>query len=106
LFSSPINTSTPTITRRSINNRNFPVIHPKEESNKKKVPIAKRKHSISPIPHTPIPIKKRTKTDSSMNKSHMKRKESKPEVEESDHEEDNDKPIIGKRKLNLDLSSK
>jgi len=85
---------------------------PIEESNKKKSSqsITKRKHSISPIPHTPITIKKRTKTDSSIKKTHSKRKESKTEEEEeSENEEDKEKqqkPTVNKRKLNLDLSSK
>jgi hypothetical protein len=117
LFSSEINTSTPTIARRSINKISpvtpprRSVTHPNEESNKKQLSqsIKKRKHSISPIPHTPIIIKKRTKTDSSIKKTHSKRKESKTEEEESEHEEDKDnqtKSTVVKRKLNLDLSSK
>ncbi len=85
---------------------------PIEESHKKKSSqsITKRKHSISPIPpHTPITIKKRTKTDSSIKKTHSKRKESKTEEDESENEEDKEKqqkPTVNKRKLNLDLSSK
>jgi hypothetical protein len=105
LFSSQISTTTPTIVRRSINKTS------NEGSNKKKLsePVKKRKHSTSPIPHTPIIIKKRTKNDSSMKKSHSKRKESKTEEEEeeeSEKEEEQNKSPVTKRKLNLDLSSK
>jgi len=53
--------------------------HSNEESTKKK--LSKRKHSISPLPSTPITIKKRTKHDSSIKKSHSKRKEAEQEEE-------------------------
>jgi len=109
--------SQPTIIRRSINKISSVETpsRPSEESNKKKLSqsITKRKHSISPIPHTPITIKKRAKTDSSIKKTHSKRKETKTEEEEEEEESENEedkeklqKPTVNKRKLNLDLSSK
>jgi hypothetical protein len=63
---------------------------------------------MSPISHTPIIIKKRTKNDSLVKKTHSKRKEKKTEEEESEDEnaDTQQKSTVNKRKLNLDLSSK
>ncbi len=82
-----------------------------EDAHKKKSShtISKRKHSSSPVPHTPVTIKKRIKNDSSMKKTHSKRKERETEEEQSGNEEDDSqekKSTVVKRKLNLDLSSK
>ena len=106
-----MNSSTRPINKKSLtepvpSSRRLDSSHSNEESNKKK--LTKRKHSISPVPHTPITIKKRTKNESSIKKSHSKRKENKTEEDESENE-DNDqqkKSTVAKRKLNLDLSSK
>ncbi len=122
-FSFQINTSTPTTAaaRRSGNKKSLTselitpsprVIrrsgtHPIEESNSSRS-IKKRKHSMSPISHAPIIIKKRTKNDSLVKKTHSKRKEKKTEEEESEDEDADtqQKSTVNKRKLNLDLSSK
>lgn len=97
-----------TITRRSINRiSSVSPTRVNEEISKKKSSesISKRKHSISPLPHTPITVKKRTKTDSSIKKTSSKRKEIKAEENESENDEEKKSPV-NKRKLNLDLSSK
>ncbi|UJR10028.1 hypothetical protein I4U23_014251 [Adineta vaga] len=82
--------------------------HPNDESTKSNSSksTTKRKHSTSPIPSTPLGIKKRAKENSSIKKSHSKRKEIKPEETESEKEDtDNEQiPTVTKRKLNLDLS--
>ncbi|CAM4797785.1 unnamed protein product [Rotaria magnacalcarata] len=119
---SEINTTTPTMTRRSINKKALtsePITptprisrrsgtHPTVESSKTNSPrlLAKRKHSASPLPQTPITIKKRTKNDSSIKKTPSIRKEVKVEEDEveDDTNEQQDKSTVGKRKLNLDLS--
>ncbi|CAF3351175.1 unnamed protein product [Rotaria socialis] len=119
---SEIDTTTPTMTRRSINKKALtsgPITptprisrrsgtHPIVESSKTNSPRlhTKRKHSASPIPQTPITIKKRTKNDSSIKKTPSIRKEVKIEEDEveDDTNEQQDKSTVGKRKINLDLS--
>ncbi|CAF1051676.1 unnamed protein product [Rotaria sordida] len=120
---SQIDTNTPTMTRRSINKKSLtsetitptPRIsrrsgtHPIIESTKITTPrlITKRKHSMSPIPHIPITIKKRTKNDSSIQKKSLStRKDTKiqeDEIEDDKNDQQNKSTVI-KRKLNLDLS--
>ncbi|CAF3249154.1 unnamed protein product [Rotaria sp. Silwood2] len=100
LTSEPI-TPTPRISRRS-------GTHPIVESTRTNSPrlITKRKHSISPIPHTPITIKKRTKNESSIKKTPSIRKETKiqeDEIEDNKNDQQNKSTVV-KRKLNLDLS--
>jgi hypothetical protein len=94
-----LNTTTRPATKKSLTEPVTPSHHSNEESNKKK--STKRKHSISPLPHTPITIKKRTKNETSIKKSHLKRQESETEEDEDDRK----KSTVNKRKLNLDLSS-
>ena len=114
-----MSTSTPAAVRRSLNKKSLTSevvtptrrlgTHASEESARTNLSrsITKRKHSISPLPHTPITIKKRTKNDSSIKKTHSKRKESKTEENESEDEDNKQKKsTVPKRKLNLDLSSK
>lgn len=102
LTSEPV-TSSPRISRRS-------ATHPINESTKtpslsSTTPRlnSKRKHSISPVT-----ISKRTKTDSSVKKTPSISKKLKIEdnVSEDDEPEEQNKPTVAKRKLNLDLSSK
>ncbi|CAF1143595.1 unnamed protein product [Rotaria sp. Silwood1] len=119
---SQTDTNTPTMTRRSINKKVLTsetitptprisrrsATHPIIESTKTISPrlITKRKYSISPISHTPITIKKRTKNDLSIKKISSIRKETKiqeDEIEDNKNDQQNKSTVV-KRKLNLDLS--